>query len=45
MINNKSRGCLDTFEKFKSNAIGDQYVDQGQYFLRQKGPYEERPKS
>lgn len=25
---------LDTFEKLKSNAIGDQFVDPGQYFLR-----------
>ena len=25
---------MDTFEKLKSNAIGDTYVDPGQYFLR-----------
>lgn len=24
----------ETFEKIKSNAIGDEYVDPGQYFLR-----------
>lgn len=29
-----NKGCSDTFEKLKSNAIGDQYVDPGQYFLR-----------
>lgn len=34
MINNPSKGCMDTFEKLKSNAIGDAYVDPGQYFLR-----------
>lgn len=31
---NPSRKCADTFEKLKSNAIGDTYVDPGQYFLR-----------
>lgn len=32
-----SRGRLtvaDTFEKLKSNAIGDQFIDPGKYFLR-----------
>ena len=32
---NPARGTRDTFEKeLKSNAIGDQFVDPGQYFLR-----------
>ena len=31
---NPNRGVKDTFEKFKSNAIGDSYIDPGQYFLR-----------
>jgi hypothetical protein len=34
VINNPSRGRLDTFEKLKSNAIGDAFVDPGQYYLR-----------
>lgn len=34
VITNPSRGTMDTFEKLKSNAIGDTYVDPGQYFLR-----------
>jgi hypothetical protein len=35
MMNNPSKGCKDTFEKeLKSNAIGDNFVDPGQYFLR-----------
>jgi hypothetical protein len=38
MLNNPSRGCIDTFEKLKSNAIGDAFVDPGQYFLRKDGP-------
>ena len=29
-----AQGCRDTFERLKSNAIGDSYVDPGQYFLR-----------
>lgn len=35
MLNNPSKGPKDTFEKvLKSNAIGDDFVDPGQYFLR-----------
>jgi hypothetical protein len=34
ITNNPSRGTMDTFEKLKSNAIGDTYVDPGQYILR-----------
>ena len=35
MTVNPSRGVKDTFEKdLKSNAIGDTFVDPGQYFLR-----------
>ena len=35
MLNNPSRGIKDTFEReLKSNAIGDSFVDPGQYFLR-----------
>lgn len=35
ILNNPSRGTKDTFEKdLKSNAIGDEFVDPGQYFLR-----------
>ena len=34
VIINPARGTRDTFEKLKSNAIGDQFVDPGQYFLR-----------
>jgi hypothetical protein len=33
-VNNPNKGCYDTFEKFKTNAIGDTFVDPGQYFLR-----------
>lgn len=31
---NPARGVHDTFEKLKSNAIGDEYIDPGQYYLR-----------
>jgi hypothetical protein len=34
VIINPARGTRDTFEKLKSNAIGDAFVDPGQYFLR-----------
>ena len=35
IVNNPAKGTKDTFEKvLKSNAIGDQFVDPGQYFLR-----------
>jgi hypothetical protein len=35
VMNNPSRGIKDTFEKvFKSNAVGDEFIDPGQYFLR-----------
>lgn len=35
MLNNPSKGTKDTFEKvLKSNAIGDDFIDPGQYFLR-----------
>ena len=35
IMNNPSKGCKDTFEReLKSNAIGDAFVDPGQYFLR-----------
>jgi len=35
VLNNPARGTKDTFEKeLKSNAIGDEFVDPGQYFLR-----------
>ncbi len=35
ILNNPARGTKDTFEKdLKSNAIGDEFVDPGQYFLR-----------
>lgn len=34
MMTNKCRGTKDTFEKFKSNALGDDFRDPGQYFLR-----------
>jgi hypothetical protein len=34
-MTNPARGTKDTFEKeLKSNAIGDEFVDPGQYFLR-----------
>lgn len=33
---NPSANTKDTFEKFKSNAIGDAYIDPGQYYLRPK---------
>ena len=36
-MNNPNRKCLDTFDKLKSNAIGDQYIDPGQYYLRKEG--------
>lgn len=29
VITNPSRGTMDTFEKLKSNAIGDAFVDPG----------------
>jgi hypothetical protein len=29
VVNNPCRGTLDTFEKLKSNAIGDEFVDPG----------------
>ena len=33
--NNRGRStCSDTFNKLVSNAIGDEYRDPGQYFLR-----------
>jgi len=35
VLNNPARGTKDLFEKgVKSNAIGDEFVDPGQYFLR-----------
>lgn len=35
MVNNPCRGTRDTFERgLKSNAVGDAFVDPGQYFLR-----------
>ena len=34
VIINPARGTRDTFEKLKSNAIGDVFVDPGQYNLR-----------
>ena len=34
---------MDTFEKLKSNAIGDVYVDPGQYILRKS--VDSRPKT
>ena len=39
---NPARGCKDTFEILKSNAIGDEYVDPGKYFLR-KDDKKKRP--
>lgn len=35
MVNNPAKGTKDTFEReLKSNAIGDDFIDPGQYFLR-----------
>ena len=34
MMNNPAKGTKDTFEILKSNAIGNPFVDPGQYFLR-----------
>lgn len=35
IVNNPSKGVKDTFERvLRSNAVGDMYVDPGQYFLR-----------
>ena len=35
MANNPNRkGAVGTFEILKSNAVGDSYVDPGQYYLR-----------
>jgi len=35
IMNNPAKGTKDTFEKeLKSNAIGDEFNDPGQYFLR-----------
>lgn len=35
ILNNPAKGVKDTFEKeLKSNAIGDEFIDPGQYFLR-----------
>lgn len=34
VLTNPARGTGDTFEKLKSNAIGDAFIDPGQYFLR-----------
>lgn len=35
VLNNPARGTKDTFEReLKSNAIGDEFIDPGQYFLR-----------
>jgi len=34
-LNNPAKGTKDLFEKqIKSNAIGDEFQDPGQYFLR-----------
>lgn len=38
MTNNPNKGTKDTFEILKSNAIGDAFVDPGQYFLRKDKP-------
>ena len=39
ITNNPSKGIKDTFEKgLKSNAVGDTFVDPGQYFLRKPDP-------
>ena len=43
VVNNPCRGTLDTFEKLKSNAIGDEFIDPGQYFLRKSGTKTSRP--
>ena len=44
---NPCRNSQHTFEKLKSNAIGDQYIDAGQYYLRRndKPTSMVRPKS
>ena len=34
MTINNSKSSKDTFEKFKSNGIGDPYEDAGRYKLR-----------
>ena len=34
MTINQCRGTKETFEKFKSNGIGDPYIDAGQYIMR-----------
>ena len=35
MLNNPARGTKDLFEReLKSNALGDEFIDPGQYFLR-----------
>ena len=34
-MSNPARGTKDLFEKgFKSNAVGDEFIDPGQYYLR-----------
>lgn len=42
---NPCRNSQHTFEKLKSNAIGDQYIDAGQYYLRRNDKASARPKS
>jgi hypothetical protein len=44
VVTNPCRGSRDTFEKLKTNAIGDPYVDRGQYYLR-KSTSNVRPKT
>ena len=35
VLNNPARGTKDLFEReLKSNALGDEFIDPGQYFLR-----------
>jgi len=35
VLNNPARGTKDLFEReLKSNALGDDFIDPGQYFLR-----------
>ena len=45
IVNNPSKGTKDTFEILKSNAIGDAFVDPGQYFLRKDDKKSQRAQS
>lgn len=44
MTVNQCRGAKETFGNFQSNALGDPFIDPGQYYLRKPRPASATPR-